>query len=157
MELSAPEAIENQISLRPVGQDNWRDVARLEVYDAQREFVSEPSSYLALCAYGEDWRPLAIVLQEKVIGFLMWSTDPADGSCWLGGLIIDKRMQRQGYGEAAVTAAISQLGQEHGYRDFALSYLPNNAAARSLYRKLGFAETDEWEGAEIVVRLSLPE
>lgn len=36
----------------------------------------------------------------------------------------------------------------------ALSYRPDNAAARTLYLSLGFTETDEWidDGAEVVAR-----
>jgi diamine N-acetyltransferase len=49
------------------------------------------------------------------------------------------------------------LRGQHGYRDFALSYQPANLAARSLYHQLGFVETGEWEGAEVVARFSLAE
>jgi predicted GNAT family acetyltransferase len=49
------------------------------------------------------------------------------------------------------------LGQEHGYRDFALSYQPANLVAKHVYSKLGFVETSEWEDDEIVARLSLTE
>ena len=147
----------SKVSLRPVNQSNWRDIANLRVFEAQRESVAEPSYYLALCCYGNDWQPLAICLDEQVIGFMMWTTDPADGSCWLGGILVDQGMQRHGYGRQAVLAAIAMLRGEHGYRDFALSYQPANLAARSLYQKLGFVETNEWEGAEVVARLSLAE
>ena len=98
-----------QVSLRPVSQDNWRDVAKLKVSEVQREFVAEPSYYLALCCYGNDWHPLAICLDEQVIGLMMWTTDPADGSCWLGGIMVDQGMQRRGYGRLAVQAAVEML------------------------------------------------
>jgi diamine N-acetyltransferase len=73
---------ESQVVLRPVDSENWRDIAHLRVTQSQREFVAEPSYYLALCCYGNDWRPLAICLGEQVIGFMMWAVDPADNSCW---------------------------------------------------------------------------
>jgi diamine N-acetyltransferase len=88
---------------------------------------------------------------------MMWATDPTDGSCWLGGILIDRDLQKHGYGRQAVLAAISMLRGEYGLRNFALSYQPANLAARSLYSKLGFVETNEWEGAEVVARLSLAE
>ena len=87
----------------------------------------------------------------------MWTTDPADGSCWLGGILIDQSMQRHGYGRQAVQAAITMLKEAHGYENFALSYLPANLVAKNLYKKLGFIEMDEWEDSEIVARLSLAE
>ena len=143
-----------RVTLRPVDQSNWRDVARLQVFEAQREYVAEPCHYLALCGYGQDWQPLAICLGEQVIGFMMWSTDPADGSCWIGGILIDRGQQRRGYGRQAVLAAMAMLREGHGYRRFALSYQPGNLAAKSLYQQLGFVETGEKEGDEVVARLT---
>jgi diamine N-acetyltransferase len=88
--------IQSQVTLRPVGYDNWRAVTKLAVAAEQREFVAEPCYYLALCAYDNIWQPLAVTLEEQVIGFLMWAIDPADPSwCWLGGILIDQRYQRQ--------------------------------------------------------------
>ncbi|MGD8902267.1 MAG: GNAT family N-acetyltransferase [Anaerolineae bacterium] len=157
MESKATENGDVQVSLRPVGHDNWREVVKLRVSEAQREFVAEPCYYLALCCYGGDWHPLAICSDEQVIGFMMWAVDPADGSCWLGGFMVDQDMQRRGYGRRAVQSAIRVLGEEHGYRDFALSYQPANFVAKRLYSELGFVETNEWEDDEIVARLSLRE
>lgn len=155
MSSSTSEANKTLVTLRPVGSDNWRDVAKLRVTDDQRDFVSEPCRYLALCAYGNDWQPLAIALDEQVIGFLMWCVDPADGSCWFGGFLIDHDYQRRGYGRQALQTAIAMLAEEHGYQHFALSYNPANAVAKHLYRSIGFSETDEWEDDELVARLSL--
>jgi diamine N-acetyltransferase len=148
---------ESQVLLRPANSENWRDIAHLQVTQSQREFVAEPCYYLALCCYGNDWHPLAICLDGQVIGFMMWATDPADGSCWLGGILVGQGMQRHGYGRQAVQAAMTMLEEEYGYRDFALSYQPANLVARHLYSKLGFVETNEWEGNEIVARMSLAE
>jgi diamine N-acetyltransferase len=156
MDESVPATSDAQVTLHPVDQSNWRAIANLKVFETQREFVAEPCSYLALCCYGQDWQPLAICLGDQVIGFMMWSTHPADGSCWLGGILIDRGMQRHGYGRQAIQAAIRMLYGKYGHRDFALSYQPANLIAKRLYSKLGFIETDEWEDDEIVARLSLP-
>jgi diamine N-acetyltransferase len=143
----------NHVRLRPVDRDTWREVVKLEVNEAQREFVAEPCYYLALCNYGELWQPLAIFFGDQVIGFMMWAVDSDDGSCWLGGILIDKKRQRQGFGRQAILEAIKMLSEKHGFQDFALSYSPENSA-KYLYQKLGFKETDEWEGDEIVARFS---
>ena len=144
----------SEVTLRPVGRDNWRAVAHLSVTEQQREYVGVPAYYLALCCYDEIWNPLAVYLDDEVIGFLMWGVDPADQSCWLGGIFIDQRYQRRGHGRQAIQKAVDLLAQEHGCRNFALSYQPTNRIARELYRSLGFVETDEWEDDEIVARLS---
>jgi hypothetical protein len=88
------EDSESQVALRPVDRDNWRDIARLKAAESQREFVVEPSYNLALCCYDGEWHPLAVYLLERVIGFLMWTVDPADDSCWLGGILVDQSYQR---------------------------------------------------------------
>jgi diamine N-acetyltransferase len=151
-----PSTITNNnvsVTLHPVTSDNWRDVAALEVNESQREFVADPLRYLALCNYGKEWNPLAINLGEDVIGFLMWAIDPADGSCWVGGILIDHHHQGQGFGRQAVQVAIKLLAEEQEIQRFALSYQPANVAARHLYASLGFIEGDEWEDNEIVARL----
>jgi len=44
---------------------------------------------------------------------------------------------------------------EQGARRVALSYEPENTVARRLYESLGFRETGETEGEEVVARLTL--
>ncbi len=141
------------LTLQPVDRSNWRAVARLTVTAEQRAFVAEPCYYLALCTYDEIWQPLTIILGTEVIGFCMWGVDPADGSCWLGGILIDQRYQGQGYGKRAVQALLSMLATQHGYGIFALSYQPTNGVAKALYQSLGFQETGEWEDDEMIARL----
>jgi diamine N-acetyltransferase len=150
---NTPKWKENRVTLQLVTSENWRDVAKLEVAEPQHEFVAEPLYYLALCSYGELWQPLAIYLGEQVIGFLMWAVDTDDGSCWLGGILIDQNHQRKGYGRQAIQTAIEMLAEKNGYQNFALSYSPENPA-KHLYHKLGFIETGEWEEDEVVARLS---
>lgn len=141
----------SSVQLCPVDTNNWRAVKALEVFETQQEFVAEPAHYLCLCAYGDDWNPIGVLLEDKVIGFLMWAYDDDERNCWLGGIIIDKAYQRQGYGRVAIQAAIQLLSNTHGYKKFALSYQPQNPA-KKLYAELGFVETDEWEDDEIIAR-----
>jgi diamine N-acetyltransferase len=143
-----------RLTVTPVDADTWRAVAALEVTEAQRAYVAEPAHYLALCAYGGLWHPLAVRLGGEVIGFLMWAVDPDDGSCWLGGIVIDRRHQRLGHGRRAIEAALAMLADEGGHRRFALSYRPDNPARR-LYLVIGFEETGETEGDEVVARMTL--
>lgn len=150
----APEGGSTRVILRQVDRDNWREVANLKVAESQREFVAEPAYYLALCCYGGLWQPLAIYLDDKVIGFMMSAVDSDDGSCWLGGILIDQAYQRHGYGRQAIRTAIAMLAEEHAYKQFALSYSPENPA-KGLYASLGFLETGELEGDEVVARFSI--
>ncbi len=144
------------VELTDVTAENWRDCADLEVSEEQRAFVAPVARYLCLCHYGGLWRPLAVTAGGEVVGFAMWAVDPEDKSGWIGGLVIGREHQRRGYGRAAVLALLERLRREQGCASAALSYAEENAAARSLYRALGFVETGEREDDELVARLPFP-
>jgi diamine N-acetyltransferase len=145
----------DHVVLEEVAAGNWRACAALEVVDEQEEFVAPVAYYLALCAYGDSpWRPLAVRVRDEVVGFVMWGRDPADGSFWIGGLVIDRRHQRRGYGREVVRQLLERAAAE-GYRSAALSYDPRNTVARALYAGLGFEETGEVEDSETVARRAL--
>ena len=143
-----------QVSLRPVDAASWRDVARLTVAPGQERFVAAPAYYLALCAYDGVWQPLSVHDDSgAVVGFLMWATDPEDGSCWLGGVLVDAAHQGRGLGRAAVVGALGMLRERAGAAGFALAYHPDNTVAKGLYASLGFVETGEVDDDEVVARL----
>jgi diamine N-acetyltransferase len=143
------------VVLEDVGADNWRACTALEVDEPQLRFVAPVAYYLSMCAYGDSpWRPLAVRADGAVVGFVMWGIDPADESFWIGGLVIDRRHQRQGYGRAVVTQLLDRAASD-GRQEAALSYDPQNGSARSLYASMGFVETGEVEGDETVARKRL--
>jgi diamine N-acetyltransferase len=139
------------IQLVEVDSSNWRQVAAVMPLPDQTEFVAPVTYYLCLAHFGGLWHSLAIATQGSIVGHVMWAVDESDGSVWLGGLVIDGAHQRQGYGQAAVTAFLDRF-HRNGRSDVALSYAPENTRARALYRALGFVETGEMEGDEIVAR-----
>ena len=143
------------VELVAVDASNWEAVARISPRPGQEQFVAPVTYYLCLAHYGELWHPLAIVVDGAVVGHIMWAIDPADGSHWLGGVVIDGAAQGRGIGRAAITALIDRLGADPECREVALSYDPENHVARKLYVALGFVETGEYEGDEIVARRSL--
>jgi diamine N-acetyltransferase len=143
------------VELGPVTTHNWRALAALEVRPEQSDFVADVTHYLCMCAYGDVWNPLAIVVDGQVAGFCMWAVDD-DRSRWIGGVVVDAARQRQGIGRSAITALRDRLAAEPGTPNVALSYSPRNAAARTLYRDLGFVETGEWAEDEVVARWTPP-
>ncbi|MEU4216189.1 GNAT family N-acetyltransferase [Actinoplanes sp. NPDC026623] len=139
------------ISLEPVTKDNWRACVALTVRPDRRDFVNDVAHYLCLCQYGGLWQPLAVVLEGEVAGFCMWAVDD-DRSRWIGGVVVDASRQRSGVGRAAVIALRDRLAAEPDCPNVALSYVPENTAARALYASLGFVETGEMDDDEIVAR-----
>ncbi len=146
---------QTQVTLREVDAHNWLAVARLEVKEEQREFVSPVTYYLCLCHYGAKWRPLAIYEGDEVVGFVMWSVDTSDNSGWVGGLIIDGQHQNRGLARAAIEMLLADFRDRHGCVSAALSYAPAHVRARTLYALLGFEVTGEFQDDEPVARRSL--
>ena len=138
------------VKIHPIGNDNFRDVLDLEVTKKQAAWVAPTARYLAVCAYGGTWHPLGLYADDTPIGFAMWAYDPADGSHWIGGFLVDRSHQGRGLGRAAMLAIMDYLRSSEGATRFALSYVPDNAVARGLYASLGFVETGEREGDELI-------
>lgn len=141
-----------EVTLHPVDAATWREVAAVEPRPDQQQWVAPVTRYLCLCLYDRVWRPLAVRSGGEVVGFVMWAHDEAEGSHWLGGLVVDAAHQGRGLGRAAVRALLEHLASLDGYGEAALSYAPDNAAARTLYRSLGFVETGEEDDGEVVAR-----
>ena len=143
------------VRIVPVGHPNWRAVADLDVAEEQRRFVAATTRYLSLTHMGEQgWAPLAILAHDATVGFAMWGHDPADDAYWIGGFLIDHAHQRRGYGRSAMEALIA-MARASGAPRVKLSYDADNRVARALYAGLGFRETGEMSGDEIVAVLDL--
>ena len=139
------------LNLEPVTAGNWRDCAALTVHPDQQQFVNAVTYYLCLCTYGDTWHPLAAVRDGEVVGFCMWGIDD-DRSRWIGGVVVDAARQRTGIGRAMIQALLDRFAAEPDCPNVALSYVPENKAARALYASLGFVETGEMEDDELVAR-----
>jgi diamine N-acetyltransferase len=90
---------------------------------------------------------------KEIVGFAMWAVDDAENSFWIGGLLVSAELQRRGYGRAAMELLL-EIAAERGHKEVALTYQSANPA-REFYRGLGFVETGEMEGDEVVARLDL--
>ena len=142
------------VELDAVDEGNWEACAALRCAPGQERFVASVSFYLCLCHYEGTWQPLAIRAGDDVVGFVMWAVDPADGSHWIGGLVIDAARQGEGHGRAAVAALLDRF-RAAGARAAALSCASENERAGALYASLGFRPTGELSDGETVARLAL--
>ena len=127
------------VTLRPVDAGSWRDVAALTVAPGQERFVAAPTYYLALCAYGDVWQPMSVHdADDRVVGFLMWGIDDEDGSCWLGGVLVDRAHQGRGVGRAAVVEAVRTLRPTAGERGVRAVVPPRERGGEGALREPGF-------------------
>ncbi len=141
-----------EVDLRPVDATSWRAVAAVAPTPGQARWVAPVTRYLCLCLFEGVWQPVAVVAGDEVVGFVMWARDEDEGSHWVGGLVLDAAHQGRGLGRATVLALLRMFEGLGGYREAALSYAPDNVAARRLYAALGFVETGEESEGELVAR-----
>ena len=143
------------VTLHEVDATNRRALWSVKAGRGQSRWVAPVPHYLAHCLLTGEWQPLEVRAEERTVGFVMWARDPADGSYWIGGFVIDRKEQGKGYGRAALVALREVLRSKPGCRQLALSYHPDNAVAKALYASVGFLETGEMEGHEVVARLDV--
>ena len=132
------------LHLEKVNGNNVWDILKLTVSESQKNFVA-----------------------TKPVGFLMigfdvddyWTDAPkiAKGNYNLWRLMIDKAYQNRGYGKEAVSLALEFIKSVPcGEAEYCwLSYEPDNAVARQMYRSFGFEETGEMDGEELIAVLRL--
>ncbi|MEU5787181.1 GNAT family N-acetyltransferase [Micromonospora purpureochromogenes] len=142
------------ITLRPVDDHNWREVADVAPRDDQRAWVPALAArYLVLTMRSDVWTSLAVYADETVVGHAMWGVDE-DGSRWIGGMVIAADEQDRGVGRATVRTLADWLAAQDGGSVVRLSYHPDNIPAARLYTALGFAPTGEVEDDELVAELA---
>ncbi len=105
--------------------------------------------------------PFAVYSDDTLVGFVMFGygtigdedePDVAAGNYCIWRFMIDRNFQKQGYGRAALLAALDYLRTEPcGPAEFCwLSYEPENTVAKALYASVGFVENGQTDGEEIV-------
>ena len=67
-------------------------------------------------------------------------------------LFVDARYQGKGYGKEATRMVLDAMKADGKYNKVILCYLEGNEAAKKLYEKFGFVETDRDED-EIIMEL----
>ena len=150
-----------QLELRIIDDTNKDAVELLEVSDDQKQYIAtNKDSLITACKeeHREVARPFAIYADHRIIGFTMFAFDLASGDpddrYWLWRFMIDKHLQGNGYGSAALEKIIEYF-KDHGANHILLSTKETNETALALYHKYQFTETGEMNGDEIVLRLNL--
>ena len=145
------------ITLRPVTRENLDAVLRLRIRDCQKGHVSSPAESLAQAyVYRETAFPFAVDCGQETVGFIMMGYYEEKGYYTLWKLLIGREHQRRGYGREALAQGIAFLKDRFGAREIYTGVLPENRAAKSLYRSFGFEATGVFENGMEEMRLTLP-
>ena len=132
------------IRLESVTEDNWIDVARLSVSDAQQAFLDRPIGIIAR-AYvyrNQNARVFVIINDSDIIGLaLVRDLDEAPACYDLQQFMIDQRFQNKGYGTEALKRILSLLKDEGKYDCVEVCVNKADASALRVYEKAGFIDT----------------
>ena len=157
--------------MKKINRNNIGEILKLEVFDNQKSFVATNNisiieAYIALTENNHVFT-FGIYKDDVPIGFLMIGFDVnsdvegapkiAKGNYNIWRLMIDKKFQRKGFGKKAMDLALDFINTfPCGTAKYCwLSYEGDNDVARQLYKSVGFVETDEKDGEEIVAILEL--
>ena len=140
------------IRLEDVNSENWR--TDLRVSEEQKPFVADRTVLLARAYAYREYRSRAFfILDEKTpVGMGLYYDCPECDAYDFSQIFIDKRFQGRGFGKQAAKTVLEEMKRNGKYKKVVLCYVEGDTAAKSLYEKLGFAETCR-EGDEIEMEL----
>ncbi len=155
-------SVSGKVTLQAITSDMLRPLIRLNPGAIGERMVATNATSIAQAAYSANAVPRAIVANDVPVGFIMLydaTLDPAlavkdevlAGSIAIWRLMIDFQQQGKGYGEAAILEAARYAATRPNVTEVRLSYVPVEGNPSPFYKKLGFVETGERDGIEIVM------
>ncbi|MBN2540609.1 MAG: GNAT family N-acetyltransferase [Bacilli bacterium] len=131
------------VTLRKINMDNFEEVIHLKLSGSDKEMVAS-NLYSLAEAYADSVSiARAIYKDEFLVGFIMYDYNAIEQKGYISRLMIDMHHQGNGYAEAAMRIALTDLKTNPDIQRIQISYAPNNVKARALYYKLGFVENGE--------------
>ncbi len=151
-----------KVALKAITGDMVRPLLRLTPGAIGERMVATNAMSLAQAAYNANAVPRAIVVGNTLVGFIMMYDTTIDpvlavkdevpaGNVDIWRLMIDFQQQGKGYGEAAILEAVRFASARPGITQIRLSYVPTEGNPSPFYKKMGFVETGEKDGIEIVM------
>ena len=158
--------LSGKVALQQITSDTLQSVLKLNPGAVGERMVATNAWSIAQGAYSANAVPRAIMAGDVPVGFIMIydaTIDPAlalqdevlAGSVAIWRLMIDFQQQGKGYGEAAILEAARYAATRPGVTQIRLSYVPVEGNPSPFYKKLGFVETGEKDGIEIVMAQSI--
>ena len=148
----------DDVRLKDVTEDNWRDVIALRLDAAQEDLVASNLYSIAESKFDPDARPRAVYAGKRLVGFLMYDVQKKrDGSrrATIYRFMIDRKYQDKGYGRAALSRALDEIKAIPRMKTVAIGYMPDNPLAKPFYASFGFVEVRRDEDGEVIAELAL--
>lgn len=129
------------VYLKEVDENNWKEIAALELFEEQKSFLDTP---LGIVARGYVYRNcnakvFGIANEEKIIGAaLIRDFDEEPVGYDLQQFMIDKNFQNKGYGRQALELILNYLKTEKRFDRVEICVKKADIPAIKLYEKAGF-------------------
>jgi diamine N-acetyltransferase len=151
------------VELRPVTEQNWKELIKLKVSEDQTHFVASNLYSIAEAQFGfEDeghWNfyPFGAYVDDEPVGFIMYcfNFNHSRFQAFIMRLMVDERFQGRGYGREIMELILNELRENEQIKNVGISYEPENLAAQKLYASLGFIEPGEMMDGETLAVLKL--
>lgn len=144
------------LSLAPIGPDNWRKAAFLTT-DAERKnpldqkWVASNAFSLLQAVYEPAWTCRLICSDGKPVGFAFFGRWEERGNVpLLCRYMIDVDCQGRGLGTQALPLVLEEMYALYGRGEIYLTVEPENTRAVRLYESFGFRPTGEFDCTEAV-------
>ncbi|PFA67107.1 N-acetyltransferase [Bacillus sp. AFS015802] len=142
----------NNVKIEELSAENWYECCQLELTPDQKEFIEPNAISIAQSKFDATLKPFAIYFEEKIVGFLMFSTEPEElQAYWVYRIMVDKSYQGKGIGKAATVLMITHMIKRLDITRIAVGYHPDNKGAHHLYESLGFVDHGDRFGREMAV------
>jgi RimJ/RimL family protein N-acetyltransferase len=155
-----------KVQLRAITADDLIPILRLNPGAVGERCVATNGVSLAQASYSANAVPRAIYADDRPVGFIMLydpTLDPAlaakdeakPDAIDVWRLMVDFKEQGHGYGSAAMYEAWRYAINRPGIKRVRLSYVPTEGNPSPVYTALGYIETGEKDGIEIIMEISI--
>lgn len=152
------------VSLREVTSDTVVKVIKLSdtLSEEHKKCVAPNAVSMAQARYSEYAWERAIYADDELVGFIMFWINPEgekDDSgnictAYLWRFMIGGEYQGKGYGKKALEIMFDKLRTE-GHKELYVSYVPSEQGPEEFYKRLGFVDTGDMDGDEVVAKIVL--
>ena len=143
------------VILQKVTMGNFRECIGLSVAESQKGFVASNMYSLAEAQADGVSQPRAIHADERVVGFIMYDFEPKEDRGYISRLMVAEEHQGNGYGRAAMRQVIEEFKRNPACMEIQTAVVPENIAADTLYRSLGFEPTGDMDEGEAILRMTI--
>ena len=142
------------IRLEDIDEGNWR--IPLSVSKEQEQYVASTTTILARAYAYRNARSQALLIyeDETPVGMVLYHDEDSLDAYIFSEILIDEQFQGKGYGTTVTKLVLDRMKEDGRYHKVVLCYIEGNDAAKKLYEKFGFVETDR-DDDEIIMELSL--